>query len=279
MRKKCTTTIIRKSLLYKTAVEYGDYTINHVEGCSHGCLYPCYAMMMAKRFGKVKSYAEWIKPKIVSNAVDLLRKEIPKAKDKIKFVHLCFSTDPFMHGYQEIPDLSVRLIKMLNDADIRCTALTKGILPIELASLSKKNEFGITLISLNEDFRKKYEPGSAQYVDRIDSLYKLHKKGIKTWVSIEPYPTPNMVSQNFRDILKAVSFVDKIIFGRLNYNTMVTRFPEYKSFYNELSRQVIDFCALHKIEYHIKNGTVTSETETSKNKAGRTARLFEACSV
>lgn len=86
MRKKCATTIILKSLLYKTAVEYGDYTINHVESCSHGCLYPCYAMMMAKRFGKVKSYEEWIEPKIVGNAVDLLRKEIPKAKNKIKFV-------------------------------------------------------------------------------------------------------------------------------------------------------------------------------------------------
>jgi len=97
-------------------------------------------------------------------------------------------------------------------------------------------------------------------------------------VSIEPYPTPNMVSQSFRDILKAVSFADKIIFGRLNYNTMVTQFPEYKAFYNELSRQVIDFCVSHKIEYHIKKGTVTNETETS-NTAEKTARLFEACSV
>ncbi len=278
MRNRCAATITRKSLLYKTAVEYGDYTINHVEGCSHGCLYPCYAMMMAKRFGRVKSYEEWIEPKIVGNAVDLLRKEIPKTRDKIKFVHLCFSTDPFMHGYQEISDLSVQLITMLNDADIRCTALTKGTLPLDLTSLSKKNEFGITLVSLNEDFRKKYEPGSARYEDRIDSLYKLHKKGIKTWVSIEPYPTPNIVSQNFYDILKIVSFVDKIIFGRLNYNAMVTKYPEYKSFYNELSRQVMDFCVSRKIEYHIKKGTVTCESETS-GKAERTARLFEVCSV
>jgi len=281
MRKKCATAIIRKSLLYKTAVEYGDYTINHVEGCSHGCLYPCYAMMMAKRFGKVKSYEEWVEPKIVSNAVDLLKKEIPKAKDKIKFVHLCFSTDPFMHSYREISDLSVRLIRMLNDADIRCTALTKGILPIELTSLSKKNEFGITLVSLNEDFRNKYEPGAAPYEDRIDSLYKLHNKGVKTWVSIEPFSTPNIVSQSFRNILKSVSFVDKIIFGRLNYNAMVTKYPEYKAFYNELSRQVIDFCDSHKIEYHIKKGTATNEAETCNkaNKSERTARLFEVCPI
>ena len=51
--------ILRQSMLYKTGVEYGDYTLNHVQGCAHGCEYPCYAMQMAKRFGKVKSYEEW----------------------------------------------------------------------------------------------------------------------------------------------------------------------------------------------------------------------------
>ena len=80
-----------------------------------------------------------------------------------------------MYGYQEISDLSVRLIKMLNDASIKCTALTKGVLPVELATLSKSNEFGITLISLNEDFRNEYEPFSALYKERIKSLYALHK--------------------------------------------------------------------------------------------------------
>ena len=57
--------MIRKSLIYKTGVEYGDYTLNHVLGCSHGCKYPCYAYMMAKRFGKVKTYEEWLQPQIV----------------------------------------------------------------------------------------------------------------------------------------------------------------------------------------------------------------------
>ena len=71
---KCIGSINRKSLLYKTGVEYGDYTVNHVQWCFHGCLYPCYAMMMVKRFGTVKNYDEWIKPKIVDNAIELLEK-------------------------------------------------------------------------------------------------------------------------------------------------------------------------------------------------------------
>jgi DNA repair photolyase len=48
--------IIRKTLIYKSNVEYADYCLNHVEGCAHGCTYPCYAMMLKKRCGIVKSY-------------------------------------------------------------------------------------------------------------------------------------------------------------------------------------------------------------------------------
>lgn len=249
-------TMKRKSMLYKTGVEYGDYTINHVLGCSHGCLYPCYAFMMARRFGKVKDYNEWLKPVIVDNAIDLLKKELPKLKHKINSVHLCFTTDPFMYGYNDICDLSIEIIKLINSYDIPCTALTKGILPRELSDLSKKNSYGITLISLNEEFRKKMEPGSAPYIDRINNLYYLHKKGYKTWVSIEPYPTPNFIEQDFDEILNSVQFVDKIIFGRLHYNGKVTKYENYQEYYNNLSYKVIEFCKKNSIEYHIKDKTL-----------------------
>jgi DNA repair photolyase len=252
--------ITRKSLLYRTEVEYGDYTINHVEGCSHGCLYPCYAMMMAKRFGKVKTYQEWIKPKIVSNALELLDQEIPKYKDKIKFVHLCFSTDPFMHGYDDISQLSYEIIERLNKDNIRGTALTKGVLPTELSTLSKQNEFGITLVTIKDKFRKQLEPYASPMKERINALYKLHKKGVKTWVSIEPYPTPNIIGQDFSEILNTISFVDKIIFGRLNYNSKVSEYLDYKNFFNDLASETISFCKINKKEYHIKSGTITKST-------------------
>jgi len=262
--------IKRKTLLYKTDVEYGDYSLNHVLGCSHGCLYPCYAMMMAKRFGRVGSYEEWIQPQIVENALDLLRKEIPKLKDKINSVHFCFTTDPFMYGYKEIEDLTLQLIEMLNQASIKCTVLTKGCLPVRLAELGKENEVGITLISLNEQFRKVYEPFSASYKDRIDCLRTLHDQGLKTWVSIEPYPTPNIVEQDFIKILESVSFVDKIIFGKLNYNSICSKYPNRYQYYNQLSQQVIDFCQQNNMEYHIKKGTISNsiQAQSPGSKSG-----------
>jgi len=248
--------IERKTLLYKTGVEYGDYTINHVLGCSHGCLYPCYAFMLARRFGKVKTFEEWCEPALVINALSLLRKEIPKLKDRIKSVHLSFTTDPFMVGYPEISALSLKIIELLNKNQIKVTALTKGILPDELENYSKDNEYGITLISLDEDFRGKMEPSSAKYSDRIDSLRRLHDKGFKTWVSIEPYPTPNIITQDLQEILKKISYVDKIIFGRLHYNNQVLKYKEYQKFYNELADLVVSFCNDKKIDYHIKEKTV-----------------------
>lgn len=249
--------ITRKTMLYKTGVEYGDYTMNHVLGCAHGCRYPCYAFLQKKRFGSISSYKEWTEPYIVSNTLELLDKEIPRLKQKIKSVHLCFTTDPFMYGYDEIKDISLKAIRKLNDAGIKCTVLTKGLLPIELANFSKMNEYGITLISLNEEYRKKIEPGSAKYVNRLSHLHYLHDSGCKTWVSVEPYPTPNIITQNLDDILKKISFTDKIIFGRTNYSNEITSYTAHKSFYNHEAQKVIDFCENQHISYHIKKGTIT----------------------
>ena len=88
-------------------------------------------------------------------------------------------------------------------------------------------------------------------------MRELHNKGCYTWVSIEPYPTPNIVQQNLTDILEAVSFVDKIIFGRLHYNKIVSEYEGYKTFYNNCAIQVVNYCNDHDISYHIKNGTIS----------------------
>ena len=259
--------ITRKSLLYKSGVEYADYCINHVEGCSHGCRFPCYAMNMKKGCGVIKDYKDWIKPKIVVNALDLLDKEIPKLKHKIKVVHLCFTTDPFMYGQKEVSDLTLKIIERLNKDNIRCTVLTKGIYPKELTNIKKygsNNEYSITLISLNKKFKNNYEPFSAPYESRIKALKYLHDRGLKTWVSMEPYPTPNLAPQNLEEILKKIKFVDKIIFGKLNYNVQVSNYGHNKKFYEECANVVINFCEKYNIKHHIKYGTNKDDDRTTE---------------
>jgi len=257
--------IKRNTMLYKTDVEYGDYTMNHIFGCAHGCKYPCYAFLMKKRFGLVSSYENWLEPSLVNNTLELLDKEIPLLKAKINSVQLCFTTDPFMHGYREISQMSLSSIEKLNTAGIRCTILTKGMLPRELASYSEENEYGITLISLDENYREHTEPGAASYKERLSALKYLHERGCKTWVSIEPYPTPNLINQDLNNILDAVGFTDKIIFGRTNYNKEISSYKNHRSFYNEQAELVVSFCEEWSIDYHIKEGTMTSKTISISN--------------
>lgn len=254
--------VMRKSLLYKSKVEYTDFCINHVEGCAHGCKFPCYAFMMARRFGKVKSYKEWCKPKLVKNALELLDKEIPKYKNQIKFVHLCFMTDPFMYRYPEVTNMTLKIINKLNRNGIKCTILTKGIYPKDLINKKKysnKNEYGITLVSLDNQFKSIFEPFSAPYSGRIKSLKNLHKAGLKTWVSMEPYPTPNLTTgdpfEQLKNILEKISFVDNIIFGKLNYSVYSNNFPDNEPFYEECANIVEKFCREKGIRCHIKHGT------------------------
>lgn len=251
--------IQRKTMLYKTGVEYGDYTMNFVQGCSHGCKFPCYAFLQKKRFGKVSDYEDWCKPRLVSNTLALLDKEIPRLREKIKSVQLCFATDPFMYRYEEVGEMAIASIKKLNDASIKCTVLTKGILPRSLALLSKENEYGITLVSLDETYREKMEPGAASYHERLAALRTLHEAGCKTWVSIEPYPTPNLIEQNLTELLEAICFTDKIIFGRTNYSKDARSYKGHKDFYNKKAAEVIEFCESRDIKYHIKDKTITEE--------------------
>lgn len=268
--------ILRKSLLYKSGVEYADYCINHIEGCSHGCKFPCYAMMMKKRCGMIKNYNDWIKPKIVGNALELLDVEIPKLKGKIKVVHLCFTTDPFMYGKKEVRNLTLKIIEKLNKNGIKCTVLTKGVYPKELTNTDKygkDNEYAITLVSLSRKFKKEFEPGAAPYLKRINSLKYLHDNGLKTWVSMEPYPTPNLIRQDLREVLEKIKFVDKIVFGKLNYNVKVTQYEDNKVFYEDCANIVIAFCENNDIECHVKYGTKKIDNRETEDLFRKKSKL------
>ena len=77
---------------------------------------------------------------------------------------------------------------------------------IDVGPLQKK------LVYIFERFPKaEWEKYSSPYDWRIRSLRQLHEKGLKTWVSIEPYPTPNIIEQSFNDILDSISFIKESI--------------------------------------------------------------------
>ena len=115
---------------------------------------------------------------------------------------------------------------------------------------------------MSQEFHSRFEPFSPLPSERVESLRNLHDLGLKTWVSLEPYPTPNIIRQDINDILNQVDFVDKIIFGKWNYSGLVNGYEEVREFYTACSDKVIDFANQNHIPYHIKNKTPRSTKKT-----------------
>ena len=244
--------IRRKSLLYRSGL--GFWCVNHVQGCAHGCRYPCYAYLMAKHYGRVRDEADWRRPRLVENAVELLERQLARTRARLDVVHLCLTTDPFMMGRPEVMSLSLTIIGRLNAHGVRASVLTKGVLPAELADAryDRGNTVGISLVSLDEGFRRRFEPFAAPYRERIAALERLHAAGCRTLVHIEPYPTPNIMRQEIGPLLEAVAFVDELYFGGWNYSPLAGASAERDLFYRSQGRVVRAFCQQHRIRVTVE---------------------------
>jgi DNA repair photolyase len=227
-------------------------------------------MSLAKRTGRVQTYEQWCSPQPVENALDLLESELARYRGRVDSVHLSFTTDPFMwNAVAEAPNtemskLTTSIIKRLNAEDIRVTVLTKGTYPDEFIeqaqTLHPDNQYGVSIVSLAEEFRMQWEPGSAPISARLESLRRLSQAGTTTWVSMEPYPTPN-VDPSATDpaaLLEAVKFVDKAVFGRWNYNKLVNSYEDGDAHYAKVAGTVSDWAEKQEVVLHIKRGTPLS---------------------
>ncbi len=205
----------KTSVLYEPkgkAREYSEIAVNLYRGCTHRCEY-CYApatLRLKKENFSVSVLRDNILKKLEKDALKLY------LENEIGPVLLCFTCDP----YQPIDDeyqISRQAIQILHQYNIRVTILTKGGKRAErdFDLLSKIDWFGVTLTNLEDSTSIQWEPGAALPKDRINSLRKANKKGINTWVSLEPVLYPE-VTLNI--IKKTHKFVDKYKVGILNYH-------------------------------------------------------------
>jgi DNA repair photolyase len=216
-------TPITLKAIYKSkgeALEYANLSLNLYAGCSHGCLY-CYNR------GKFRSpCTEVIKKSSLENIESDL-KQLAALENKTP-VHLSFIGDPFDLGRSD-NSYTHRALEMFKKYQHPFQILTKGGMKAiqELDLYFEGCSFGCTLTFDNPEDSRKWEPGAALPEDRIAALELAHKKGIKTWASLEPVIDP---FQSLHLIELTHEFVDHYGVGKLNHDAALEKRIDWRKF-------------------------------------------------
>lgn len=216
------------------AKEYCDLAVNIYTGCNHGCIY-CYAPDVLH-----KSRVDFEKVEPRKDIVKSVEKQLKREGFKDKKIMLCFTCDPYP---AEIDTMVTReIIKAIKDSGNYVSILTKGGKRAErdFDLLDKNDSFGVT-ISCSEPMRKIIEPDASEIAERIKSLMKANRLGIKTWVSCEPVYEEETIFY----AIKECSFINLFKIGKLNY------YPS-KINWAEFGKECERLCIKYKRNYYIK---------------------------
>jgi DNA repair photolyase len=238
------------------------FCINCYLGCKHGCHY-CYSMDVTH-----KQHTEWInaKPRLQIN--DLLRedmetlKESPNLKMNIRDIMICSITDSYQPLEKEYR-LTREVVKTLITNDLPFTILTKNVNVLEDIDLFRgygKCRVGLTIMTLDDEFRQKLEPNASPIEERINALKQLKDAGVSTYCSVEPI-MPDKRSDPLAVVARVKEYVDLIEFGKWSVkkdsqsnveNILGVKYNQ--DYYTDLFKQINEYCDTNNINYcHAKH--------------------------
>lgn len=208
------------------AKEYGDYALNIYTGCPHECFY-CFAPNVLHR--DKEKFHSCVAPR--ENIVEETKKQIEREGITGKLVHLCFTCDPYPHGYDTTSTREI--ITLLKNSGNNVQILTKGDGSRDFDLLGQEDWYGITLDGTH---------CNAPFRERVNSLAEAHGRGIKTWVSFEPVTDER---EFFIELHLVAQIVDKVKIGKLNYHKSDINWAEF-------GRKAETLCQKLGIDYYIK---------------------------
>lgn len=173
-----------KGILTKSKLPESDYCINPYVGCQHGCIY-CYARFMKRFTGHTENWGGFLDIKV--NAAEVLRKDLFK-RPKKGVVLLGSVTDAYQTAEKKYK-ITRAILEVLLEHQFPISILTKSDLvlrDIDLLSQFESCDVGLTITTLDESARRRFEPKSTSTARRLRCLRILHDNGIKTYVFIGP---------------------------------------------------------------------------------------------
>lgn len=240
---------------------------NTCKTCSHMCSY-CYCPTVLK----VPKEKFHVKAELKNRTVQKVDMDLEKIKMREGFdprtFYMSFISDPYMYGRPDIQDVTNIVLDRVRQFDnrIKIITLTKGFLSSKIHYPPIIPDwYGISLVSMDEKFRREYEPGAAKFNERLAGAREMAENGSKIWVSMEPYPTPNISDRNVQHTLELMDDlsdgkIEKLIFGRWNYDQR-TKGQENTDFYIETAKKVVAFCHDNDISVKVKEDILKTVDE------------------
>jgi DNA repair photolyase len=254
--------IVSKTALTKSKLPAADYVVNAYTGCTHKCIY-CYAEFMKRFTNHTEEWGEFIDIKIF----DEIR--IPKSIENTS-VFISSVTDPYNHFETKYKKTRQVLEKLKNlNCSIGILTKSKNVLrDIELFKQFKNIEIGISINTIDDNFRKLIEPKASSVEDRINVLKTLREKNIRNYLFMSPmFP---YLSDYKKIIEHTKNFVDYYGFENLNlragykyrvlnlikekytnlYNDYKDIYQNKNGFYwNRLEKEIIKYCKDNSVKY------------------------------
>lgn len=258
--------ITAKNIITKSNIPAVDYVINPYIGCNHSCIY-CYARFMKRFTGHAEKWGDFIDVKM--NAADLIPSHSTKYRGK--FFFLSSVTDPYL-PLEKKYELTRRILKKLIPLQPHLGVQTKSnmvLRDIDLLKQFRECEVGLTITTLDDNFRKIIEPATAAIPKRIEALQKLKDFGIKTYVFIGPL-WPFLT--DWRAIIKATEqYADGYMFENLNLHGSITNdvkkilrekfahlvdeytdiYSHSSSYWTDVEQEIMQFCRREGVNYKI----------------------------
>lgn len=198
-----------KKLIVKSNLPASDYVINPYVGCTHNCKY-CYASFMRRFTGHLDD--EWGTFLDVKNCEC---KSLPRNLSG-KTVLLSSVTDPY-NPYEKKYHSSREALMLLRNTGAHVEVLTKSDLVLSDIDVLKQIsdiKVGISMNTLDDEFRKDIEPGAPSIERRLKALKQLYNEGISTYVMLSPI-FPGITDINLI-VNEVKEYVPEIAFENLN---------------------------------------------------------------
>ena len=221
------------------AAEYGELALNIYTGCNHGCSY-CYAPAVLRKTREAFAVVE-----ARTDIVAAVKRQLKSQQITGQTIHLCFSCDPY--PAPPVDTMPTReIIMAIKDAGNHVQILTKGGMRAErdFDLLDSGDWFGVTYAGYPDGITSipEAEPNSSPIIDRIASLLMAHKRGIKTWVSIEPVL---FMVDALRLLKQQLRYIDRYMIGKLNHVKSDKDWAEF-------GRIAESICIAKRYDYTIK---------------------------